>query len=141
MENEVINAGGDETPVLNTFYGLTVDNKIIVLPEAEYPSTALHKFNNEREQAGESAQEFALVFNDFQYRALLSQVDAELNDVDGDGMIPSYLIIPLESLTAVFSHPSVDTDEEAAEFLANYPMLSVGPIKLADVRDTWPKVE
>lgn len=122
------------------FYGLTQDGSIIVLPQAPYANVALRLHAGECESKNEDQPEMSLVFNDFQYRSLLSAVDAELNDLDGDTLIPTYFIIPFATQLAVFPHPSVDTDDEAAEFLDGYPMESVGPFKLTDVRDNWPKV-
>lgn len=123
------------------FYGLTDDSRIILLPLASYPVTALRLYIAACAEKEETPANIPLMFNVHQYRSVLSAVDAELNDVDGDGMIPTYMVVPYSSQQAVFPHPSVDTSEEALEFIASFPIEVVGPIELTVVRDTWPKVD
>ncbi len=135
MENEV----SDTPSVEQSFYGMTLDGEIVQLPKAEYASAALHKARAELEAEGKELPELVVIFNEFEYAAALSAVDAELNDVDGDGMIPTYAVFPFDNLRPVFPHPSVDTDEEAAEFVEGYPLTVAGPVKLTQIRDHWPR--
>lgn len=141
MENEVSAAPVEETAVAQPFYGLTNDHRIIELGEHEYASAALNQLKHDDEEAGRDTEVLPMVFNDLQYRSILSAVAAELTDADGDGQVPTYLVVPYSTQQAVFPHPSVNTDEEAAEFVAEYPLEIVGPIKLATVRDSWPHFE
>jgi len=122
------------------FYGLTLDGKIIVLPEAPYANVAIRLHAEQCAAAGEEQPAMSMLFNTHQYRSIMSAVDAELNDLDGDTHVPSYLIIPFHTQLAVFPHYSVDTDEEAEEFFKGYPMESVGPFKLTDIKANWPAV-
>lgn len=133
------NAQGAIAPALEQFYGLTLDGKIIVLPPAPYANVALRMHAQKCEAEGVESPAIPMVFNTHEYRTILSSVDAELNDLDGDTFVPSYLIIPYANQLPVFPHHSVDTDSEAQEFLKGYPMESIGPFKLTDVRDNWPK--
>jgi hypothetical protein len=121
------------------FYGLTLEGEIIALPEAPYANVALRLHAEACEGEGKTQPHMTMVFNLHQYRTILSAVDAELNDLDGDTFVPTYLIIPFANQLPVFPHHSVDTDEEAKEFIDGYAMEAVGPFKLTDVRDNWPK--
>lgn len=140
METEVT-AASEEAATTQNFFGLTNDQQIIELGAHEYASTALTQLKHDSDEAGREVPELPMVFNDLQYRSILSAVAAELNDADGDGQIPTYFVVPYSSQQAVFAHPSVDSADEVAEFISNYPLEVVGPIKLSTVRDNWPHFE
>lgn len=127
-----------ETTTKSQFYGLSEDGKITLLPPSEYASAALKAQQQEMAAKGEPAPRYTMILNQHQYSSILSAVDAELEDLDGDTLIPTYFIIPFSTQLAVFAHASVDTDEEAAEFIQGYPVVSAGPFKLADVKASWP---
>lgn len=121
------------------FYGLTQEGGIVMLPLAPYASTALHLYNRQCAEDALKPANFPMIFNDHQYRAVLSAVEAELNDVDGDTLIPTYVVFPFDTLLPVFPHASVDTDEEVQEFIQGYVLEVAGPVKLEDIRANWPK--
>ncbi len=127
------------------FYGLTAEGEIIVLPKAEYAAGAIRQYMEEHK---EQAKRLDLTFTEHEYRGITSAIDAELNDVDGDTLIPTYFIIPYHTLHAVFPHPSVDTIDEVLEWLGNWREQSsnngerlieqVGPIMLSYAKANWP---
>ena len=131
---------GKETPAtVQGHFGLTADKQIVVLPDAEYPAGAVHLYSSECEAENETPLQFTLILNDLQYRAIISHVAAELKDIDGDGLIPQYMVITMSGEQPIFLHASVDNDEDANAFLETCPMEVTGPILLKDVCDHWPK--
>lgn len=120
----------------NQFYGLTDQGKIVLLPKAEYSSTALSRYQDEG-----GTERLDLILTEQQYRVILSHVDAELNDLDGDGLVPVYMVISFVTQLPMFPHASVDTDEELKEFIDSHDYQLSAGVKLTDVRDTWPQLE
>lgn len=120
----------------NQFYGLTDQGKIVLLPKAEYSSTALSRYQDEG-----GTESLALIFTEQQYRVILSHVEAELNDLDGDGLIPTYMVVSFVTQLPIFPHASVDTEEELLEFINSHDYQLSGGVKLTDIRDTWPQLE
>lgn len=123
------------------FYALTNDLRAFELPEAQYAAAALRQYHINCDQKGEAPVDNSVVLDVHQYRVIHSAVMAELEDADGDDLIPTYLVITKENLQAVFPHPSVDTPEEVAQFIETYPLAITGPILLTDVRDHWPMID
>lgn len=120
----------------NQFYGLTDTGKIVLLPKAEYSSTALTLYND-----GDGTELFDLILTEQQYRVILSHVDSELNDIDGDGLVPTYMVVSFITQLPIFPHASVDTPEELQKFIDSHSYRLSAGVKLTDVRDTWPRLE
>lgn len=137
MDTEVTNDLNEPGEI--QFYGLTKDGQIVVLPKATYSAGAIRQY---LEEQGENALHLELTFSETDYAYMTSAIDAELNDLDGDTLIPTYFVLPYHTLQPLFPHPSVDTDEEFVEWLDNWKTqtggLAVGPFKLADAKANWP---
>lgn len=146
MENEQNTPAPDDGAVNQQFFGITSCGQICWLPEAAYPSDALRIY----QANDEKPLRIEMVLDANQYDIIRSAVDAELNDVDGDTLIPTYFVIPFHTQHAVFPHPSIDTEEEVQEWLTNWiathgseeRLVSViGPFKLDYVKANWPVVQ
>lgn len=122
----------------NQFYGLTEAGEIVLLPRAEYSSAALQAYQESCKQTGQSPQVLQVLLSEHQYRVIYSHAVAEIEDHDGDGLVPHYLCIALPTELPVFPHASVDTAEELEEFRQGYPVpLSTG-VPLSFIKDSWP---
>ncbi|WJJ55092.1 hypothetical protein [Xanthomonas phage RTH11] len=146
MENEQSTPAPADNAVNQQFFGISADGQILWLPEAAYPSDALRIY----QANDEKPLRIEMVLDANQYDIIRSAVDAELNDVDGDTLIPTYFVIPFHTQHAVFPHPSVDTEEEVKEWLENWiaqhssedrHVAVLGPFKLDDVKANWPVVQ
>ncbi|QVD49334.1 hypothetical protein LUCX_264 [Xanthomonas phage vB_XciM_LucasX] len=122
----------------NKFYGLVSEDFSIIEMEGEYSSTALHNYEHAAKDAGVEPKDLILIFSEFEYTRILSSVEAELTDADGDGLIPVYVGVAFSTQLPVFPHASVDTEEEAAEFKANFPDELAGPFKI-ELTKAWPR--
>lgn len=140
MEMSMYQTQSDAPSADQQYFALTAEGSILILPPAEYASGALHKYRAECEAAGRETPNFPMIFNEHQYRSVLSAVAAELSDVDGNDLVPKYVVFPYSSQQAVFPHSSVDTEEEIAEFIATYPLEVAGPVLLSVVQDNWPQL-
>jgi hypothetical protein len=116
-----------------------------VLPLAENAGQSFYRYSMLCNEEKRKELTLSIIFGNAEYKALLSQVAAELNDTDGDGLIPTYLVIRTDTEQSMFLHSSVDNDEAAVAFIESYPTTAacklVGPIELTTVRDEWPKDE
>ncbi len=122
----------------NQFYGLTEAGEIVLLPKAEYNSAALQAYQESCKQAGQPPQALQVLLSEHQYRVIYSHVLAELEDQDGDGLVPHFLCIALTNELPVFPHASVDTAEELEEFRQTYPVPLSSGIPLRAIKDSWP---
>lgn len=120
------------------YYGLTEAGEIVLLPKAEYSSSALLAFIREHEQAGKTAPTLQLILSEEAYQVVYSHLEAELEDRDGDGQVPHYLCLAHTTQLPVFPHPSVDTEEELQEFFKNYPTALTTGVRLTDAKAKWP---
>jgi len=125
------------------FYGIDKSGMVHLLPLAPYASDALRAYaTNEANPV-----RMELVLNQHQYDGIYSAIEAELNDVDGDTLIPTYFAIPYHTLHAVFPHPSIDTQAEVDEWVANFIKVPegedrliqvLGPFTLSHAKQHWP---
>lgn len=121
------------------YYGLTEAGEMLVLPKAEYSSTALREWANALEAAVKPVPTLQIILDEHAYQVIYSHLDAEIEDRDGDGQIPHYLCISLQTQLPVFPHPSVDTPAEIAEFLQSYPTPLTNGVALTDAKQNWPE--
>lgn len=143
MEIEQNTAAPDDGAVDQQFYGITKDGLICHLPEAPYASDAIRYY----QEHDEKPLRLELVLNQNQYDQVITAIKAELDDVDGDTLIPTYFIIPFHTLQPVFAHPSVDTEAEVAEWVTNFIKVPegedsviqiLGPFTLEHTKTNWP---
>ena len=138
MDNAVPDSTVPEAANTQPHYGLTNDGNVVVLPAAEYASGAVHRYQAACAERNEEPVNFPVVLNEVQYQFILDNVESELDDIDGDGLVPHYMFVSFDGEQPVFPHASVNTPEAAAAFVADDAMELVGPFLLTDVRDHWP---
>lgn len=124
------------------FYGLLArPGRLVSLPPAEWSSAALIAHQSACEREGKLPEEFDLILTEDEYRVIRSHVQAELDDRDGDGQIPTFFTIQYETHLPVFPHPSVTTEEDMVDFVGGHSIPLTHGIRLTQVRDDWPALE
>lgn len=127
---------------MNQFYGVQArSGRLVSLPKAEWSSAALIAYQGDCERQGALPEEFDLVLTEDEYRVIRSHVQAEIEDKDGDGLVPTFFTIQYETHLPVFPHPSVQSEEDMVDFVEGHSIPLTHGIRLSQVAEQWPEVE